>query len=83
LLLSLYAFRREYFLAYGRFVMFMAYYMQFAVTVKIFWTLLTVVPEVQMWFGRHQKSSVVRVCLLVFGVDDGAVDKAKCVVSKT
>jgi len=83
LLLSLYAFRREYFLAYGRFVMFMAYYMQFAVTVKIFWTLLTVVPEVQKWFGRHQKSSAVRVCLLVFGVDDGAVDKAACVASKT
>lgn len=52
--------------------MFMAYYMQFAVTVKIFWTLLMVVPEVHTWFGNHQKNPAVRVSMLLFGIEESS-----------
>ena len=83
LLLSFYAFRREYFLAYGRFVMFMAYYVQFAVTVKIFWTLLMVVPEVHSWFGHHQKNPAVRVSMLLFGIEESSGRQDAADVSST
>jgi hypothetical protein len=52
--------------------MFMAYYMQFAVTVKIFWTLLMVVPEVHTWFGQHSKNPAVRVSMLLFGIEESS-----------
>jgi len=43
-LLSFYAHRKEYFRAYGQFVMFMAYYMHLAISLKIFWSMLAHIP---------------------------------------
>ena len=44
-LLSFYAHRKEYFRAYGQFVMFMAYYMHLAISLKIFWSMVTKIME--------------------------------------
>lgn len=63
--------------------MFMAYYMQFAVTVKIFWTLLMVVPEVHAWFGHHQKNPAVRVSMLLFGIEESSGRQDAADVSST
>jgi hypothetical protein len=78
-LLSFYAHRKEYFRAYGQFVMFMAYYMHLAISLKIFWSMLAHIPGSKPYFEKQDGGSsdgdgalgeFLRMSMLLFGVQE-------------
>jgi hypothetical protein len=73
-LLSFYAYRKEYFRAYGQFVMFMAYYMHLTISLKIFWSMLPHIPGFQPYFAKSDDdgglSAFLRMSMLLFGIQE-------------
>lgn len=70
LLLSFYAFRKTSYLAYGKLVMFMAYYMHIAVSLKMFWGMVPTIPGFDAMLMEYRHDTFVRANLLLFGIKD-------------
>lgn len=70
LLMSFYAFRRTSYLTYGKLVMFMAYYMHIAVSLKVFWGMVPTIPGFTAILSDYRHDTFVRANLLLFGIKD-------------
>jgi hypothetical protein len=50
--------------------MFMAYYMQLAVSLKLCWTLITQIPGVRGWLETHRTELSARALTIAFGIEE-------------
>lgn len=66
---SLYAFRKSYFVFYQTFSLFVLYYIQFTVVLKLLYSILTGIGYVEEFMQDRSQNPYVKACTILFGIN--------------